>query len=64
MADHIESIFQNRKHPVYGIKLIDGQPTIAFDTVCTKDRKKWLASDEVHSILKDVWIEADSWLME
>ncbi|MBL8851283.1 MAG: hypothetical protein JNG89_16495 [Planctomycetaceae bacterium] len=43
--------------------LIDGQPTIVFGTVCTKNRVPWLASDEVHAILREVWQGADAWLL-
>ncbi len=50
-----------RKHPAHGILYVDGQPTIIFDTVCTKDRQAWLATDEVHAILREVWLAADAW---
>ena len=52
-----------RKHPAHGILVIDGQPTIIFDTVCTKDRKPWLACESVHQTLRAVWQEATAWLM-
>ena len=63
MTTEIGSKLPERKHPAHGVLLIDGQPTVVFDTVCTKDRKKWLATPEVHEILKEVWVEADAWLM-
>jgi putative transposase len=50
-----------RKHPVHGIVFVDGQPTIVFDTVCTKDRSRWLANDDVHRLLREVWQEAQAW---
>jgi putative transposase len=53
----------NRKHPSHGILHIDGQPTIIFDTVCTKGRIAWLACDDVHDLLSDVWHAATAWLM-
>ena len=53
----------HRKHPTHGILVVDHQPTIIFDTVCTKDRKKWLACDEVHQLLQETWKDADAWLM-
>ena len=53
----------DRHHPKHGVHLINGQPTIVFGTVCSKDRAPWLATDEVHTILRDVWQQADTWLM-
>ena len=52
-----------RKHPARGVLYIEGQPTIIFDTVCTKDRKPWLANDEVHQLLRDIWTDASAWLV-
>jgi putative transposase len=47
----------------HGVLYIDGRPTIIFDTVCTKDRKPWLANEEVHQLLRQVWSEASAWLV-
>jgi putative transposase len=52
-----------RKHPAHGILYVEGQPTIIFDTVCTKDRKPWLANCEVHQLLREVWTDASAWLV-
>ena len=52
-----------RKHPAHGILFVEGQPTIVFDTVCTKDRKPWLANTEVHQLLREVWNDASAWLV-
>ncbi len=57
------SLFPQRKHPADGILYVDGQPTIVFHTVCTKDRKPWLASDDVHHLLREVWTDASAWLV-
>ena len=54
---------QRRKHPAHGVLFIDNQPTIIFDTVCTKNREPWLATDEIHKLLCEVWRNADLWLM-
>src|SRR5689334_1914703 len=59
----MEHQIEHRKHPVHGVALIDGQPTIVFDTVCTKDRRTWLACDEVHELLIDVWRESRAWMV-
>jgi len=52
-----------RSRPASGVLHIDGKPTIIYDTVCTKDRKRWLANDEVHGLLREIWIEAEAWAM-
>ncbi|MET0253874.1 MAG: hypothetical protein ABW214_07565 [Terrimicrobiaceae bacterium] len=44
-----------RKHPAHGVPIDLGKPTIVFLTVCTKDRKPWLACDEAHDLLREVW---------
>src|SRR5437870_5293667 len=38
-------------------------PTIVFLTVCTKDRRPWLATDETHDLLREVWIASAAWLV-
>ncbi|MDB5338274.1 MAG: Transposase [Planctomycetaceae bacterium] len=63
MTTSSETPRSERKHPAHGIRLIDGQPTVIFDTVCTKDRHPWLATREVHSLLIEVWESAEAWLM-
>jgi putative transposase len=55
--------YPQRKHPARGVIEIAGQPTIVFDTVCTKDRARWLECDDVHKLLIEVWSEATTWLM-
>lgn len=52
-----------RKHPAHGVLHIEGQPTIVFDTICTKNRVKLLANDDVHRLLIEVWSEASAWLV-
>ena len=53
----------SNKRPAHGIKYVDGQPTVIFDTICTKNRVPWLASHEVHALLIEIWTEADLWLV-
>ncbi len=53
---------QHRKHPTHGVLFVEGQPTIVFGTVCTKDRKPWLACHEVRARLCEVWRGATAWL--
>jgi putative transposase len=52
-----------RKHPAHGVLYVEGQPTIIFDTICTKDRNPWLANEEVHQCLREVWTDASAWLV-
>ena len=58
-----DELFPQRKHLVHGVLHIDGQPTIIFDSICTKNREPWLATAEVHQQLREVWTEASAWLM-
>jgi putative transposase len=34
-----------------------------FLTVCTKDRKPWVANSDVHELLRTVWTDAKAWLV-
>jgi putative transposase len=61
--EHSKDPPPQRKHPAHGVKFVEGQPTIIFDTVCTKDRVQWLANDLVHELLIQVWREATAWLV-
>ncbi len=51
-----------RRHPAHGMFLSDTKPTIVFLTVCTKDRRPWLATPENHALLRSIWTVATSWL--
>jgi hypothetical protein len=53
----------SRRHPAHGIKYVDGQPTIIFDTICIKPRKPVLACDEFHAAFQQVAASATAWLM-
>jgi putative transposase len=52
-----------RRHPAHGIKVVESQPTIIFDTICTKDRGPFLANDDFHNIFRDVAANAKAWLL-
>ena len=52
----------DRSRPVHGVRVETEKPTIVFVTVCTKDRKPWLANVQVHEMLVSVWRKADAWL--
>ena len=50
-----------RKRPADGVIVIPNQSTVVYDTVCTKSRSPWLATDVVHQQLREVWTEASAW---
>ena len=53
----------HRKRLPHGVMYFDSQPTIIFDTVCTRHKRPWLTSPAVHSLLRDIWSEASLWLV-
>lgn len=57
------SPYPDRRKPAQGVHIDLGQPTIVFVTVCTKDRVRWLACEEAHRLLAEVWRRADAWLV-
>ena len=57
------SSYQSRRKPAQGVHIYSGQPTIVFVTVCTKARERWLACEEAHRLLVDIWRQADAWLV-
>jgi len=52
-----------RRKPAEGVLVTFDQPTIVFVTACTKDRARWLASDEAHRLLTETWRQASAWLV-
>lgn len=52
-----------RRTPIHGVSSTTNNPIIIFLTVCTKDRAKWLASEEVHQLLHTTWESADHWMV-
>jgi putative transposase len=52
-----------RKHPARGVHIYSTHPTIVFLTVCTKDRRPWLADNSVHASLCEAWQSAQAWLV-
>jgi putative transposase len=50
-----------RSHPVHGVFQQDDVPTLVFVTVCTENRRPWLATAERHENLVQVWNEAAAW---
>jgi putative transposase len=50
-----------RSCPCRGVIRIDARPTLVFVTVSTASRIPWLANEEVHLALRDIWFKADRW---
>ena len=53
----------SRKTPAHGVRIDPWHPTIVLVTVCTKDRRRWLASPENQMALHRVWEDAQAWLV-
>ena len=53
----------NRKKPAHGVWIDPDRPTIVFVTVCTRDRLPWLATEENHRRLRELWERANAWLV-
>lgn len=51
-----------RRYPAHlPVLSVGNRSVLVFLTVCTKDRRKVLATPEVHEILGDKWGQADAW---
>jgi REP element-mobilizing transposase RayT len=50
-----------RNKPTHGVWLVPNRPTIVFVTVCTNERRPWLATEENHRVLRSVWNRAEAW---
>jgi len=51
------------RHPPRGVHIYSGQPTIVFLTLCSENRKPWLADNAVHEALRGAWQSAQAWLI-
>ena len=61
MCDNV--VRHERSHPARGVRVDLAEPTIVFLTVCTKDRMPWLAQDDVHAALRNLWQNEEGWLV-
>jgi putative transposase len=52
-----------RRRPASGVVISFAEPTIVFVTVCSEKRVPWIAQAPVHEFLKEVWTQADAWLV-
>ncbi len=53
----------DRNKPAHGVRLDASRSTIVFVTVCTRDRRAWLADPAIHRILCDVWDRSRAWVV-
>ena len=51
----------DRHHPARGVLEDETVPTLVFATVCTKKRKPWLATPQVHRALRSAWFQHKGW---
>ena len=56
-------LLPKRSRPHHQIVPTPNRPIIVLVTVCTKNRKPWLTTPEVHETLISVWRQATAWLV-
>ncbi|HEY8748815.1 MAG TPA: hypothetical protein VIM11_12620 [Tepidisphaeraceae bacterium] len=59
---HFEK-FLARNVPAHGVYRRLNRSTVVFLTICTRDRRPYLACDPIHELLIKVWTDADKWLV-
>jgi putative transposase len=52
----------NRRKPSDGDYYLD-RGYIVFVTVCTRQRRPWLADPKIHALLRETWEQASAWLV-
>jgi len=50
-----------RDKPAHGVRIDRDRPTIVYLTICTRNRRPWLATEENHRFLRDVWEQSRAW---
>jgi len=55
--------YPQRRRPAKGVLEDESIPTLVFTTGCTRKRKPWLATPEVHSALRVAWLRHNSWIV-
>jgi putative transposase len=53
--------FPKESGPPRASSNLDQIPTLVFLTGCTDRRRRWLANDANHQLLKNVWLESTAW---
>ena len=60
MAD---PFFPSRERPNPVVLTRTGEPTLLMLTICTRARRRWLACEEAHALLRSTWAQATDWLV-
>jgi len=55
--------FPQRSRPSHGIDYEPDSPIIVYLTVCTENRRPWLATEANHALLRGIWSAADAWMI-
>ena len=55
--------YARRSRPSSGVYFFDDEPSVVFLTVCTRDRRPWLACDGAHRLLRRVWTRQKDWIV-
>jgi putative transposase len=59
-----DALLAKRRTPAKGVRISLAGPNWVFLTICTEDRKRWLAQPTVHRALHDIWLHtATAWLV-
>jgi putative transposase len=53
--------YRYRKRPSKGVLYVRDKNTTVFLTVCTRQRQRWLACEQAHTLLKLVWKQYCDW---
>ncbi|MBV8816379.1 MAG: hypothetical protein JO271_17955 [Verrucomicrobia bacterium] len=52
-----------RRHPARGVLIDESIPTVVDTTICTQNRKRWLANPKVHAAVRAAWLRHTSWMV-
>ena len=52
-----------RKHPAHGVLIPPEGPTLVHVIVCTRHRRRWLATSRCHRVVRRAWEQASLWLV-
>ena len=58
----VDADFPDRRRPHHDIRWSTWGSTLVYVTVCTRQRKPWLACEAVHLLLRETWTDSRDWL--
>jgi REP element-mobilizing transposase RayT len=56
-------LYFDRRHPARGVIEDETISTLVFATVCTRKRRPWLATPQVHRVLRSAWLRHKNWIV-